>query len=377
VTIQGKPVTVDAANQFAGPATLESGSNIVTIRAVDPSGNSAVANYQVNASGAGRTFTYDANGNLTSDGARAFEWDALNQLVAVNAGTHRSEFTYDGLQRRVRVVEKESGVTQSDSRIIWCKDEICEERAADGITVTKRLLIKGEQLAGVARLFVTDHLGSVTEVTDGSGTLVARYDFDLWGRRTTLVGTAETTVGFTGHEVHSSGGILLSQYRAYDPELGRWLSADPLRDVDGPNRYAYVNNRPLNMQDRLGLQATMQDQINCLKNWTACDDVDKCKDEAFSLQAAKFPNQGHNDTGDAFRHCYWSCCMTKALGAEEAKRWGDGHESGGGDCRERDQDYNNNYVGRRLAAWNPKGDCSSLCEPKYLMCELPKKCKNW
>ncbi len=57
----------------------------------------------------------DANGNLTSDGSRTFEWDARNQLLAVNVGSHRSEFTYDGDRRRVRVVEKESSVVQSDS----------------------------------------------------------------------------------------------------------------------------------------------------------------------------------------------------------------------------------------------------------------------
>ena len=42
----------------------------------------------------------DANGNLTADGARSFEWDARNQLLAVDVGTHRSEFTYDGDRRR-------------------------------------------------------------------------------------------------------------------------------------------------------------------------------------------------------------------------------------------------------------------------------------
>jgi hypothetical protein len=52
----------------------------------------------------------DANGNLTSDGTRTFEWDARNQVMAVNVWTHRTEFTYDREQRRVRVVEKENGV---------------------------------------------------------------------------------------------------------------------------------------------------------------------------------------------------------------------------------------------------------------------------
>lgn len=84
--------------------------------------------YEVDSLDAGRTFTYDANGNLASDGTRTFEWDARNQLVAVTVGTHRSEFTYDGQQRSVQEIEKENGVVQSGVRVLWCGKDICEER---------------------------------------------------------------------------------------------------------------------------------------------------------------------------------------------------------------------------------------------------------
>src|SRR2546423_1573878 len=54
-------------------------------------------------------YTYDNNGNLTADPFRTYEWDAANRLVAINylgiAGA-RTEFTYDGLSRRVKIVEK-------------------------------------------------------------------------------------------------------------------------------------------------------------------------------------------------------------------------------------------------------------------------------
>jgi uncharacterized protein RhaS with RHS repeats len=73
--------------------------------------------YEVDQAGTSKTLTYDANGNMTSDGTLTFEWDARNQLVAVNAGTHRSESSHDGLQRRVRAIEKENGVEQSETRV--------------------------------------------------------------------------------------------------------------------------------------------------------------------------------------------------------------------------------------------------------------------
>jgi YD repeat-containing protein len=107
VTIAGKPATVDASNTFRGQATVASGTTTVAIAARDGSGNQNTATYEIDQASGGKTFTYDANGNVTSDGTRTFEWDARNQLVAVNVGTHRSEFTYDGEQHRVRIVEKE------------------------------------------------------------------------------------------------------------------------------------------------------------------------------------------------------------------------------------------------------------------------------
>jgi hypothetical protein len=60
------------------------------------------------------------------------------QLVAINVGTDRSEYAYDGQKRRVRIIEKETSVVQSDTKVIWCQTAICEERAADGVTVTLR-----------------------------------------------------------------------------------------------------------------------------------------------------------------------------------------------------------------------------------------------
>jgi RHS repeat-associated protein len=263
VTIQGKPALVDATNTFSGTAATVAGSNTVTIQASDPSSNVTSAQYDVTLTGTGRTFTYDANGNLTADDTRTFEWDARNQLVAINVGTQRSEFTYDGRQRRVRIMEKDGGVPQSESKVIWCDKEICEERAADGVSVTRRAFRLGEQAIGVARFFALDHLRSVEEVTDNSSTLLARYAYDPWGRRTILSGTDVTTVGFTGHQWQHAASTWLTHYRAYDAALARWLSRDPLGMVNGPNTHAYVGNNPLVRVDPDGRDYLPTGMVNC------------------------------------------------------------------------------------------------------------------
>jgi RHS repeat-associated protein len=246
----------------------------------------------------------DANGNLTADGTRTFEWDARNQLVAVTVGTHRSEFTYDGKQRQVRVVEKENSVVQSDTQVVWCDEQIREERAADGLTVTRRALSLGEQVGGVARYFTMDHLESVGEVTDNPVGLLARYAFDPWGNRTVISGADVTSVGFAGLRVHVASATALGLYRGYDAGLARWLSTDPLGDVDGPNRYAYVGNNPVTRVDPLGLQWS----------WTMPGTKKKLKD---GIEAAWLSCLNKGD-----RRVYWKeTPFNPLVRMEEWRKW--------------------------------------------------------
>jgi len=153
----------------------------------------------------------------------------------------------------VRIVEKENSVTLSDTKIVWCDEQICEERGTDGATVVRRAAPLGEQVDGNLRFFATDHLGSVTGVTNGSAAVLGRYEFDPSGRRSLATGSDSTTVGFTGHVAHAPSGTHLALYRAYDSNAGRWVSEDPLGFEAGPNSYAYVENRPIVALDQLGL----------------------------------------------------------------------------------------------------------------------------
>ena len=256
VTINGVPATVDANNNFRGTAATTTGTNSFTIVAKDASGSTTMQQYEVEVAGTGKTFTYDANGNLTSDGTRTLEWDGRNQLVAVDAGVRRAEFSYDVQQRRVRRVEKVSGVTQSDQKLLFCDNRLCEERGVDGVTIGRRTFGLSEQVGGVAQFLASDHLGGISELTDQTGALMDRYAFDPWGRRTTVVGTAAARAGFTGHQWEVLGGttaLALTLHRAYDPDLARWLSADPIGPDELGNEYAYVKNNPLAFVDPLGL----------------------------------------------------------------------------------------------------------------------------
>jgi uncharacterized protein RhaS with RHS repeats len=108
-----------------------------------------------------------------------YEWDAVNRLVAINyTGTSkRTEFTYNGLSERVKIVEKDNGNVTSTKNLIWCLDDAqpCEER--DGTnTVTKRYYPQGMRVGTTSYYYTRDHLGSIRELTNSSGAVQARYD---------------------------------------------------------------------------------------------------------------------------------------------------------------------------------------------------------
>jgi RHS repeat-associated protein len=176
-------------------------------------------------------------------------------------GNQRTEFTYDGSSRLVSLRLLTNGSELSLRRFLWDGGRICEERDAAGV-VTKRFFpqgMKAESGPVTGTFFYSrDHLGSVRELTDSSGSVRARYAYDPFGRRTRTAGDMEANFGFVGMFLSAESGLYLATFRAYDPELGRWLSRDPLTDAEreeGANLYVYVGNNPVNMTDPLGLKA--------------------------------------------------------------------------------------------------------------------------
>jgi RHS repeat-associated protein len=253
VTVNGNTAIVKGYNTFEGKPAVTASNNTVAVVATDVNGNPTTKSYNVVVTGSGtKTLVYDANGNLTGDGTRAFEWDPLDRLTAVTSGTHRSEFAYNGVGQRVTVVEKDNGTVTNTKNLISIGSEICEERDASN-SVTKRYYAQGMQLGPISYYYSRDHLGSIRELTDSSGAVQARYDYDVYGRRAKLSGSLDADFGFTGHYYHQPSGLHHALYRAYDADLGRWLNRDPIGEKEGINLYGYVGNNPIYWTDPLGL----------------------------------------------------------------------------------------------------------------------------
>jgi RHS repeat-associated protein len=213
----------------------------------------------------------------TSPGAsRSNEWDAVDRLVAVNEGNRRTEFTYDGYGRRTAIRQLLNGSEVLRRRFVWCGSRLCEERDAAG-AVVKRYFPQGVKieagpLAG-KYYYTRDHLGSIREVTDDSGNVRARYAYDPYGRRTRLMGDVDADFGFAGMFWSPEANLSLTHFRAYDPQLGRWLSRDPLKAAElrqGPNLYAYVGNNPVSRVDPLGLICNNTVTCTCARSPQTC-----------------------------------------------------------------------------------------------------------
>ncbi len=169
-------------------------------------------------------------------------------FVGVVQASGTTGFVYDGEGHKVQ----ETFNGNVSKQWVWCGNRPCEER--DGLgNVVKRFYSRGEQINGAPYYFTKDHLGSVREVTDSTGAIRARYDYDPYGRMTKVSGDLNADFGFTGDYYDSATGLSLTMYRTYDPNLGRWLSRDPLGENAGTNVYAYVGNNPILETDPMGL----------------------------------------------------------------------------------------------------------------------------
>jgi RHS repeat-associated protein len=115
---------------------------------------------------------------------------------------------------------------------------------------------------GTIRYFVTDHLGSTTKLININGSEFSDVDYLSWGSDSPIPTNIGTSFKYTGQR-HAAGaqsgaeaGLYFYNARWYDPEVGRFIQADSIIPEPGNplawDRYAYVNNNPVNSIDPSG-----------------------------------------------------------------------------------------------------------------------------
>lgn len=257
----------DAANQLLSASVTNGGVLAKSFAySYDPAGNRLIERIDATTNSANYNTLNQLTTTTATQSTITNEWDAEHRLAAVNSGSHRTEFSYDGFGRRVGIRELVNGAEVGNKRFVWFDDnEIAEERSATG-EVVKRFFTQGVKVeigpAAGGFFYTKDHLGSIRELVDVSGIIRARYDYDPFGRRTRTAGDSESDFGFTGFYYASADSLHLARNREYDASIGRWLSRDPLfqaESKEGLNLYAYVKSDPVNKIDPLGLYCAPKD----------------------------------------------------------------------------------------------------------------------
>ena len=134
--------------------------------------------------------------------------------------------------------------------------------------------------SATAYYFVSDLLGSTRALTNGSGTVVATFNYAALGNITSQTGAVTTPIGFAGAYTDSNSGLLYLVNRYYDPNTGQFLTVDPdVAETGQP--YSYASDDPIDIIDPSGDldTASCSDAVTAL---TILTDIDSAKvsDEA-------------------------------------------------------------------------------------------------
>jgi RHS repeat-associated protein len=216
---------------------------------------------------------YDFDGNAVvcplSSGVWSLTWDAENRLISATNGTNLLEFKYDYQGRRVekKVFTGSPGfwILTSDSLFVYDGFlQIEQLNALDSNSIEKkrvwepggnRLLSETNyELSAMTYYAFSDANKNITDYVDSLGILQAHYEFSPFGKITVASGVMPDAFDFrfSSEYFDDETGLVYYNFRYYSPELGRWLSRDPIEEKGGWNLYAMVHNNPIWLWDYLG-----------------------------------------------------------------------------------------------------------------------------
>jgi RHS repeat-associated protein len=277
-------------------------------------------------------FSYDLDGNMTSDGRWNYTWDAENRLVKMESrpdtpsgSWRRIEWTYDALGRRIQQVTSiwTNNAWFVEENLKFVSDPMLFGRHIAELNAPNNALVRSyawgldlsetmNSAGGVGGLaWVTLHATSssasgthfvcydgngniVALVSAATGDVTARYEYGPFGEPIRVSGPAANLnpFRFSTKRTDPTTDLVVYEYRAYSPTSGRWLSRDPIMEAGSLNLYAFLLNDPIDDVDLFGLM--------------------NCQRDRFEFELGKFmkliPFEGEEKVGDAWIGAEWSRC---------------------------------------------------------------------
>jgi RHS repeat-associated protein len=238
-------------------------------------------------------YDYDPWGNLSikrkgAHQTQRFTFDADDRLIAVQTetlqGLLETHFEYDPLGRRIKVRQVRTraggdGAFVENKRFVWQGLRMVQEIRDH--SVSSYVYSPDAAYAPLARLdaaigsahaaatasiakrpvcayyFHTDLVGTPLEVTNEAGELAWTGRYSTWGKvemgeDVALMSSLDQPLRYPGQYADEGTGLHYNTFRFYDPDVGRFISQDPIGLLGGENLYMYAPN-PVRWADPWGL----------------------------------------------------------------------------------------------------------------------------
>jgi RHS repeat-associated protein len=200
-------------------------------------------------------YDYDNNANMVSANNWTFAYDLSNQLIRVLDNSNQiAEYTYNGAGQRIKKV------TQTETRIFHydLSGHLIAETNQTGQMLAEYIYL-GDLLLSMIKsgeliyYYHNDHLGTPQVLTDNTQTIAWKAVYTPFGEAVASIQTVENPFRFPGQYYDSETGLHYNYFRYYDPTTGRYVTPDPIGLEGGINLFVYVQNNPVSNIDPFGL----------------------------------------------------------------------------------------------------------------------------
>ncbi|HEU5156106.1 MAG TPA: RHS repeat-associated core domain-containing protein [Streptosporangiaceae bacterium] len=232
---------------------------------------------QTGAGAHNESYGYDASGNTTTRDTgtanQTLTWDGEGKLTKIaDAAAGDTSYLYDAGGNRL--LRRDSAATTLSMNTM----ELRLDKATNTVRGTRYYLHNGQTVAtrttSGAQFLAADHHGTAEEAIDATTQALTQRRFTPFGQpRGATQGTWPGDKSFVGGTADPTGLTHLGA-REYDPATGRFISVDPLFNLDYPQSwdgYSYANNTPVTMSDPDGLDGPLRGNKDCYYAGKGCD----------------------------------------------------------------------------------------------------------
>ncbi|VFM96335.1 MAG: RHS repeat-associated core domain-containing protein [Candidatus Kentron sp. G] len=214
------------------------------------------------------SYQYDHNGSRTErrDGAgdlvQSYQYDPKRRIAQITQGEDVHDYAYDPNDYRIRKLTPQGThhyLLQAEHlEAIYDDDDRIEAKYLRGVVVDEivngyQYPTPGDEKTRENLTFHHNHNKSVTGLSAHEGSTLETLAYHAFGEIAATTGDSGNHLRYTGREQDPDTALYYYRARYYDPEVGRFLTEDPMGFKAGINFYAYVENNPVNATDSTGM----------------------------------------------------------------------------------------------------------------------------